>query len=103
MYHYQINAAPWVELVGIVRFGSKDRSYAYVEIENRLLRVNQGKPEMDTILGAICDMKIGKKVGILFTDLPDKPVVVRAIVCNPAELCTLQNSTCQKTKRGTKN
>jgi len=90
---HRINAVPWVELVGVVRYVSADKSYAYVEIANKLLRVNQGTTESDVILDAIRRMKVGKKIGILFTDLPDKPVAIRAVSHNPSELCKIKNLT----------
>ena len=79
----------WIELVGIVRYVSPDKSCDYLETASRLLFIRQESQDSDS-LDELCKGRHRKKVGILFTDRPEKPMATGAIVHTPKEIVTLK-------------
>lgn len=77
MDNQQISLAPWVELVGVLQRLFCDESYVYLEIANRLISFRQELAGSAIILNGLSKNMIGKKIGVLLTDLPDKPIIVR--------------------------
>ena len=79
MDNHQISADPWVEWVGVLRNIFCDESHVRVEIANKLLSFRQISAESDIILNNLSKNMIGRKIGILFTDLPNKPIAIRTV------------------------
>ena len=64
-------------MVGVLQRLFCDESYVYLEIANRLISFRQELAGSAIILNGLSKNMIGKKIGVLLTDLPDNPIIVR--------------------------
>jgi hypothetical protein len=74
-----IRLDPWMELVGILQGLNFDKWCVYVEISNKLLSFSQESLASEIALNSLRGIAIGTRIGILFTNLPDKPVIIRVL------------------------
>ena len=92
MDNQPIRTAPWSEVIGVLHSLSDDDSYVYVRIANTLLSFHKESEESGAILKNLSKDMLGKKIGVLFTDLPNEPIIVRTITHNQSKVVS---SKCQ--------
>ena len=68
---------PWEEACGRLTGIAED--YPYLVLDFGKFRVILGPTEADSIREKVDEGTIGKRISVLRTDLPDKPVLVREI------------------------
>ena len=69
----------WTEIVGVFCRVLSDDSYLYVKIENKLLCFAKESVESNIVQEKLRHDLIGRKIGLLRTDEPMKPLRVRVI------------------------
>jgi len=69
--------SPWEEACG--RLLGIDEDYPYLVLDFGKFRVIFGPTESDLLGGQLSEEMIGKRISILRTDLPDKPILVRQL------------------------
>ena len=82
----------WNEVVGVFHRVFADDTHLYVEIGNRLLSFSNESIESNIARKELCHELIGCKIGILLTDLPNEPIIVRIIKHNQSKVAS---SKCQ--------
>lgn len=68
----------WMELTGKLCGISRDEHFTHVRIEHWMLSFPNGSEEADLLRQKLAKA-VGKKIGVLRTDLPDNPLLVRVI------------------------
>ena len=69
----------WSEVVGVFNGLSSDDSRIYINIGNKKLYIPKESIESETAVDNLHQGLIGHKIGLLHTDEPMKPLVVRLI------------------------
>jgi hypothetical protein len=69
----------WTEIIGVFNELCSDDSMIYIEIGNKTLCLPKGSIESEAVSNKLHQSLIGHKIGLLRTDKPMKPVVVRLI------------------------
>lgn len=67
----------WTEIVGKLSRISCDDGFIHLIIDGKILSYSIHSEEAKHLLKAIDDCLLGKTIGILRTDLPDKPILIR--------------------------
>lgn len=75
----QIRLALWAELIGPYGGFVIDGHYIRVRIDDNVVSFVIGSEEAILLQQILNDNMIGRKIGILKTDLIDKPVLIRLI------------------------
>jgi hypothetical protein len=86
MENYQTSRSALIEIIGTLQHLSKDESHVHLRIGNRLLSFRNETKESDAILKNLSKEMLGKKIGILLTDLPNEPIIVRIITHNQSKV-----------------
>jgi hypothetical protein len=92
MENYQTSMSPLIEIMGTLQHLSKDESHVHLKIGNRLLSFRKETKESNAILKKLSKETLGKKIGILITNLPNEPIIVRIITHNQSNVAS---SKCQ--------
>ena len=70
----RIHLHSWSEIIG--KLQDIDERYAYIRVDKRIIPVDFRGNEL---LDGFARIAIGTKIGILRTDLPEKPLLVRIL------------------------
>jgi hypothetical protein len=92
MENHQTSMSPLIEIIGVLRHLSEDESYVHLIIGERLLSFLKETKESHVILKNLSKEALGKKIGILLTDLPNEPIIIRIITHNQSKVTS---SKCQ--------
>lgn len=69
----------WMEIRGKLNKISKDNYCLYLEIDNKVLEFRKESTEALLIQNILTESSIGKEIGLLKTDLQDKPIIIHFI------------------------
>jgi len=70
----------WQEIVGVFQGTSVDQHTIYVRINQRVLAFHNGSREATYARDRLTSIRVGTKIAILRTDLPNKPLLIRQIL-----------------------
>jgi len=74
----KIHLSPWTELCGKLLGISTNDYLVNVKIGDRVISFQHGSHEAKLVKQNLVKL-VGKKVGVLKTDLPEKPLVIRVL------------------------
>ena len=69
----------WEEVIGELRKISSDNNFVYLKISDKLLSFSRDSSEVNYIQEVLDDSFIGRKIGILRTNLQGKPIRFRLV------------------------
>lgn len=77
---------PWTEVVGTFQGFSVEWPFIYVKVGDKILQL-PNESSLALYFQENCDRLIGAEVGVLKTDLPEKPFLIRLIRHLEGETC----------------
>jgi len=75
----EVHLEPWVEITGVLRSIETKKAFLHLEIADTVLSFEIESKEASCAQERINRNLIGRKIGILRTDIAEKPLVVRLI------------------------
>mgnify|MGYP001558297466 CR=1 FL=1 len=70
---------PWSEMVGIYDGIGIEEDFTHVKINGKVISSKNGTKEATLLQQCLNEKMIGRKIGVLRTNLPDKPILIRMI------------------------
>jgi len=70
---------PWSEMVGVYDGIIIEEDFTHVKINGKVISFKNGTKEATLLQQYLNEKMIGRKIRILRTDLPDKPILIRLI------------------------